>query len=157
MSCINHSTEEKSYKHFAYLVVRDSIAFYFGIPKFLEEENLKEVLKQITEDKIRQAEFKKGADLNQKEYNKCINSARRSLSLRVKELEKDLERCEDVLFRDNHWLQLLDLDESFFKGYFAKLDQATKDSLAVVPKFKTRDHSLGRSYINDNFLEGVEF
>lgn len=157
MSSTNITSEEKHYKFLAYIVLRDSVAFYLGIPKFLEEDNLKNILRETTLDKIKRIRVKENRDLTTQEYNKCLNLAKRSLALRIKELQDDFKYCEDVLFEDNDWLQLLNLDSCFFKRYFEKLDEESKARLAVVPKFKTRDHSLGRSYINDNFLDGIEF
>ena len=143
--------EQQRYKRLAYVTVRDAIAFYFGIPEFLKDENLTDVFARALQEKINTLQEDRQRELTQKELIKCFQSVRKSLRIRVKELEEDLVHCENVLFHDNIWLQLLDVEEDFFKVYLSRLDSDTKRALAVIPKWGTRDHSLGRVYINDNF------
>lgn len=143
--------EQLRYKRLAFVTIRDAIAFYFGIPEFLKDENLTEVFAKALQEKINTLQEDKQRELTQKEINRCFHTVRKSLSLRIKELEEDLVHCENVLFHDNIWLQLLDVDENFFKTYLTRLNSEAKRSLAVVPKWGCRDHSLGRAYINDNF------
>lgn len=109
----------------------------------------------LLNDKITQWEVVKDRKLTDKEIKRCSNIVNRSIQNRLKELTMDYEYCEDVLFNDNIWLQLLDVNGEFLKSYLNKLPQETKDQLAVVPKWNTRDHSLGRAYINDDFNYSV--
>lgn len=145
------TTQKQRYKYLAYIVIRDAIGFYFGIPKFLEQKNLESVLRKAVTEKVMALKNEKGRELTQKEVTQCVRSVRRQLISRIRELESDFDCCQQVLFEDNLWLQLLDVNETFFASYLPKLNDKTKDMLAVVPKLKTRDHSLGRPYINDNF------
>jgi len=139
------------YRYLAYCVIRDAIGFYFGIPKLFEQSNFSVALKEFTDQKINELQKSKNRPLEQKEIDKCTKVTEKLMASRLKELTTDYENCQDVLFTDNLWLQLLDLDSEFFKNYLPKLSSELIDELAVVPKWHTRDHSLGRPYINDNF------
>jgi hypothetical protein len=155
MNCLE--LQQKRYKYLAYIVVRDAIGFYFGIPEFLLEDNLEDVFVRAVEEKIKELKKEKGRNLTSREFNRCLISVKRALNARIKELEEDFNNCQDVLFEDNLWLQLLDLDAMFFREYLPKLSTHIKKELAVIPKWGTRDHSLGRTYINDNFNLPVNF
>lgn len=143
--------EQLKYKHLAFLVLRDALAFYLGIPKFLEEENLIKILSKAIQEREKELRLEKERELTPKEKARCLRVTRLSLNLRIKELKIDLAYAKEILFEDNVWLQHLNLNEDFFFTYLSRLDEKTKNELAVVPKWKTKDHSLGRPYINDNF------
>lgn len=149
--------QKQRYRYLAYIVVRDAIGFYFGIPQFLAEDNLDSVFVNALQEKLKEVRKEKGRSPTPKEVNRIIRLVKRSLNARVKELEEDFATCKDVLFNRNIWLELLDLNEDFFKVYLPNLDDKLKKDLSVVPKWGTRDHSLGRTYINDNFNLSVNF
>lgn len=138
------------YKYFAYCVVRDAIGFYFGIPKFLQDVDFNEVVRQRLTERTEARENVIGRLLSDKEKAKYRKSIEKSVRTRIYDLEEDYRFCEQVLFEDNIWLQHLDLDPNFFKNYLPSLPDTTKDQLAVVPNWTTRDHSLGRPYLVDN-------
>lgn len=143
--------QQLRYRYLAYCVIRDAIGFYYGIPKFFNACNTEEVHTKMISDKIESLQTLKSKELNEKERAKCELSVRRTIDKRIKELEEDYNNCVDVLFGDNIWLQLLDVKGEYLKHYLDTLPENMKDELAVVPKWATRDHSLGRSYINDDF------
>lgn len=145
------NSEQLRYKYLAYIVIRDALGFYFGIPQFLNNEHLTKVFDKAVAEKIRETKKEKSRDLTDKEIANCSRLIRRSLAARVKELKEDWIHSKEVLFEDNLWLEWLGLDKDFFIYYIGSLNTEAKDALAVVPKWKTRDHSLGRMYINDNF------
>jgi hypothetical protein len=146
----------QKYRYFAFIVVRDAIGFYLGIPKFLEEENLRLVKDKALAEKLNKAKRSKNRELSPCEIEKCIKVVNKSVEFRIKELKEDFEYCESILFEDNLWLAHLNLNPEFLKTYLDRLDLDTKSELAVVPKWGINDHSLGRSYINDNFSSRYE-
>lgn len=148
---------KKRYQYLAYETVRDAIAFWIGIPKFLEESNLQLIHDKALAKKLNLTKRVRGRELTPEEINKCVRSVKRAIDCRVKELREDFKYCEDVLFTDNLWLQWLNLNPEFFKVYLNKLNQTTLNELAVIPKWGINDHSLGRSYINDNFNQRTAF
>lgn len=154
---MNSELQKRRYQYLAYIVLRDAIGFYFGIPQFLSEDNLDDVFVKALQEKLKEIKAEKGRNPTPKEINRSIRLVKRSLNARIKELEDDFANCEDVLFNKNIWLELLDLNEDFFRTYLPKLDDKIKADLAVIPKHGTRDHSLGRTYINDNFNLSVNF
>lgn len=139
------------YKRLAYCVIRDAIAFYFGIPKLFKDNDYTGAVDDLIVAKISSLEKAKNRPLTEKEVAKCKRLTEKIMAVRLKELTTDYDQCKEVLFEDNLWLQLLDLKADFFKNFLDTLPQETKDELAVIPKWTTRDHSLGRPYINDNF------
>jgi hypothetical protein len=139
------------YKRFAYCIIRDAIAFYFGIPKLFAENDYIKALDSLIAEKLSNLEKAKKRPLTEREINKCKRLTERLMASRLEELTTDFNHCKDVLFKDNVWLQLLDVNAEVFKTFLDTLPEHTKDELAVVPKWSTRDHSLGRPYINDNF------
>lgn len=145
--------QKQRYKFFAYKVIRDAIGFYFGIPKFFKENDIRDEYKSQVACKLESIERNKGRKPTDREVAKCQRIVLRALNERIAELKTDFAYSKDVLFNndDNIWLQHLELNGEFFKSYLDGLPEDTKDELAVIPKWSTRDHSLGRSYINDDF------
>ncbi len=145
------STERQHYRYLAYIVLRDALAFYLGIPKFLNEENIKLVYEKALSTKLSNVEKTKGRQLSSSEINKYTKSVARSFQKKIKELKNDYKHCEEVLFLDNLWLQSLDIDPEFLREYVNKLTDQAKNNLAVVPRWGVNDFALSRNYINDNF------
>lgn len=140
------------YKYVAYLVIRDAIGFYFGIPKFMKTLDTEAVIN------YKVAERTKGKDLTERQLEKHSRLVTKSVKARVAYLEDDLEHCREVLFTDNIWMQLLDLDVEFFKSYLDKLPPTITDELAIVPNWTTRDDSLSRPYSTSNKgLKNISF
>jgi hypothetical protein len=139
------------YKYLAYCVIRDAIGFYFGIPKLFNQCPFEDAVSELSNQKITGLEQAKGRKLTDSEVDKCVRLTEKMMAGRLEELTEDYLYSKDVLFNDNLWLQLLDLNGSFFRDYLDSLSIDLKDELAVIPKWNTRDHSLGRPYINDDF------
>lgn len=148
MDKISEQVQNLRYKYLAFSVIRDAIGFYLGIPKFLAKPT-DEVYQSRLKSKIELREKKLQRPLTNKELARCELIVSNGIESRISQLKIDLLDCEDVLFHDNHWLQLLNLDAGFIRSYLNKLSQATKDELAIVPNWTTKDHSLGRPYITD--------
>lgn len=143
--------EKLKYKRLAYCVVRDAIGFYFGIQKFFELNNPKDAYTKIVQSRLEIIEREKGRKPTEREILKCKKFVRRLINARIKELKIDYVYTKQVLFTDNLWTEHLDINADYFRSYLENLPQNEKDALAVVPKWTTYDHSLGRPYINDNF------
>ncbi len=137
------------YRYLAYRTIRDALGFYLGIPKFLADVNVDEVVNQKFTHRLSILEKKKGRKLTDKEATRSKRTIEKTVLNRISLLNQDYLYCEDVLFNDNLWLQLLDVDPEFFRNYLDRLTPSMKDELAVVPNWTTRDHSLGRPYITD--------
>lgn len=156
-----HPTEtaalQNRYRYLAYLVVRDAIGFYFGIPKFLGSFDREAAVGQFFERNLRALERRKSRPLARQEIERCRRAAERAVTERIALLEEDLKHCREVLFSDNIWLDHLNLDCQFLKLYLGRLPEEVQEELAVVPNWSTRDHSLGRSYINDRFAAELRF
>jgi hypothetical protein len=124
------------YKYLAYIVVRDAIGFYFGIPKFLNSFDPE----QVVEDRVNE---KKSTPSKDARRQKLIT---RMVQNRMNVLMDDYRHSCEILFEDNLWLQLLDIEPDFFKNYLDKLPEEAKDKLAVVPTWRDRDEELRRPY-----------
>ena len=139
------------YKRLAYSVIRDAIGFYFGIPQFLKEAE--ETWQQAFETKLRSKldyhQKRTGREVTEAELEAYRAWVRRSMHNRILELTEDYEHCKDVLFNNNTWLELLEIDPRQLELRINLIDQETQDELAVVPTWTTSDYSLGRSYISD--------
>lgn len=131
------------YRYLAYFVIRDAIGFYFGIPKFMDSLNTDKLINDRLKLKL-----KDNPDADEKQIERYKRLIDKSVKSRVAYLSDDYEHCKDVLFNDNVWLQLLDIDTEFFQTYLNKLPQETKDELAIVPSWTIRDDSLRRPYLN---------
>lgn len=141
------------YKYLAFLVVRDSISFYYGIPKFFETFDME----KSVDAKVREKFSNEDHTPKQKtRYRKLIS---KSIEKRVNYLKEDYEHCKQTLFEDNIWLQLLDIDPNFFKTYLNKLPPNLQNELAVVPKLSVRDDSLPRPYLinSDRNVKDLRF
>lgn len=137
------------YKYFAYIVVRDAIGFYFGIPKFKSSTDLETVVHERLEKKIDLWQLKRKTVISDSERSKLEKSVRKKVNDRMQQLDADFIYCKQVLFEDNLWLQHLDLDPGFFKTYLPQLPDKMKDKLAVVPTWTRRDYALKRPYLVD--------
>lgn len=138
-------TESLRYKYLAYYVLRDAIGFFYGIPKFLESLDRDAVIESKLQKKI------KDKQVSEQQIIKYRSLIEKSVDKRIKYLEEDYVHCQDVLFKDNVWLQLLDIDPEFFKVYLNKLPKEISDELAIVPSWTVRDHSLKRSYYERDY------
>lgn len=141
------------YRYLAFLTIRDSIGFYLGIPKFIESVDIPEIIEEKLQEKL-------STKLNptDRQISKYRNSIAKSIEARLAYLLDDYKSCEDVLFNDNIWLQLLDLDPTFMKSYINKLSSDMKEELAVVPSWTIRDDSLRRPYLNnDRPIKEIKF
>lgn len=143
--------QRRRYQYFAYLVIRDAIGFYLGIPKFLEDDDLNSVFETLYNQKIKALEKKKRRELTTDERFKCRLSVDKFIVKRRSELIEDFEHAKDVLFNDNMWLQWLDLNPEYLQKYLDSLPEESRERLAVIPGWTTRDHTLGRPYVNDSF------
>jgi len=143
--------QRQHYRYLAYCVIRDAIGFYFGIPKFLESYNFDEVFDLLYKNKVKLLQKKKNRLLTEDEELKCRVSVDKQILKRRTELIEDLIYCEAILFTDNHWLELLDVNSEFLEKYLSSLSEESKEQLAVIPRWTTRDHALSRPYINDTF------
>lgn len=140
------------YRYLAYFVVRDAIGFYFGIPKFMDSIDRDKVIAERLEQKIA------GRDVPEEKVCRYRELIEKSVDNRISHLAEDFQHCEDVLFNDNIWLQLLDIDCEFFKSYLHKLSTSTTDELAIVPNWTTRDDSLSRPYlISERDVRNLKF
>lgn len=141
------------YKYLAFLVVRDSISFYYGIPKFFDTFNIEESVNAKVNERFGSEAH---TDKQRNRYKKLIS---KSIEKRVNYLKDDYKHCKQTLFEDNIWLQLLDIDPEFFKTYLDKLPRKLQDELAVVPKLSVRDDSLPRPYLinSDRNVKDLRF
>lgn len=137
------------YRYLAYFVIRDAIGFYFGIPKFMSDLDI---------DKVAEARLKVKLSVKPTDSEKQIDKHKRlilkSINSRVEYLKEDYEFCKDVLFEDNVWLELLDIDPQFFKSYLAKMPESVVNELAIIPSWHTRDEDLGRPYLSSQHNVG---
>lgn len=127
-----------NYQRLAYVVLRDAIGFYFGIPAFFEQNK----------DKTTAINSIMDTGKTQEEAEKIILK-------RTKELQDDFNHCCVLLKSDNVWYQLLGVNPEFFYNYLQGLSEDERRDLAVIPKWTTQDYSLGRPYINDKFTLDV--
>jgi hypothetical protein len=138
----SNSDQNNRYKLLAFLIIRDAIGFFFGIPKFFESLNIDEVIKNKLNDKIKDREI---TDKQKDKYRRLIT---KSVNARIAYLQEDYEFCKDVLFTKNIWLELLNIDPIFFETYLNKMSEKSIDELAIVPNWTMRDESLRRPYLN---------
>lgn len=133
--------EKQRYKYLAYVVIRDALGFYLGINKFFQDLDVDAVVQDKISNGLSDAD------------------ARQHIKHRLKGLQQDLEHAQQTLFTPNIWLMWLNLHPSYVKEYVEKLTDDEKEVLAVVPTWKTRDHSLRRPYLVDDkntFLTNVD-
>lgn len=138
----SESIDKLRYRYLAYFVIRDAIGFYFGIPKFMEGLDVDKIVKSKLDDKIKDKEV---TDQQIEKYRRLIT---KSINARITHLQEDHKFCQEVLFTDNIWLQLLDIDAQFLHTLLTKLTTEAADELAIVPNWTTRDDSLRRPYLN---------
>lgn len=124
-----------NYQKLAYIVIRDAVGFYFGIPEFFAQNSDKE---QAIDSIV-------STGKTQEEAEKIVNK-------RTKELQEDFNYCYELLKSDNIWYQLVGLNPEAFYTYLQSLSVEERQKLAVIPKWTTQDYSLGRPYINDKFI-----
>lgn len=124
-----------NYQRLAFVVLRDAVGFYFGIPEFFTQNA----------DKAEAIKFITGT-------GKTEEAAEKIIAKRTKELEEDFEHCCELIKSDNIWYQLLGLSPEVFYNYLQNLSPEERRELAVIPKWTTQDYSLGRPYINDKFI-----
>ncbi len=138
------SSEDKvqqlGYKYLAYIVLRDALAFYFGIPIFLESINQEELVNEQIQRRIKQKNLTDKQILRQR---KLINQ---SITRRINLLKEDHKHAEELLFTSNFWLDWLDIDPEFFKSYLPNLSDKTIAELAIIPNWDFRDEELRRPY-----------
>lgn len=128
------------YKYLAYVVIRDSIGFYFGIPIFLESFNQEELVNQKLQDRI------KRKNLTQKQILRHRQTINQSVARRINCLKEDLAHTEELLFTRNVWLEWLDIDPEFFQTYLPNLPDKVIAELAIIPNWDFRDEELRRPY-----------
>lgn len=144
-------TQALRYKRLAYLVVRDAIGFYLGIPKFFESVDVDSAVQwQI---KIRSEKFatQAGRRPTELELLKIQKSANKFVSDRIQFLNEDFVHAKSTL-QSSIWVDYLGLPAGYLINYVDGLPENVKSDLAVVPNWTTRDHSLSRPYINDKFV-----
>lgn len=126
--------QKSHYQRLAFMVLRDAIGFYFGIPEFfdLNSDVNSAINTLITSGKTKEEAIK-------------------IIDKRIKDLKEDYKHCEEILSTNNIWYELLELDAEIFFNYINTLSSSEKQELAVIPKWTTQDYSLGRPYINDKF------
>lgn len=133
-------TQQLGYKYLAYIVIRDSIAFFFGIPIFLESFDQEELVNQRLQERIKRKNLTNKQILHQRQ---CIN---RSITRRIETLKQDYKHAEELLFTSNEWLDWLNIDPEFFQCYLPNLPEKIIAELAVIPSWDFRDEELRRPY-----------
>ena len=86
---MSNKAENLKYKHLAFYVVRDSIGFFFGIPKFLNSLNVEEVVEKKLQDKI------KDKSISDKQKDKYRNLITKSVNARITYLKEDHRFCKE--------------------------------------------------------------
>lgn len=144
----NLTSQKQRYKYLAYCVVRDAIGFYLGIPQFLHEnKDTTKACNYVFKCKIKTRK----TPLTEKDVEALKQWSENTVSARIKELEEDFEHCIELLTTNNIWLQLLDTTPEVLIKQINSLTELERETLAIVPKWTTQDHALGRPFINDDF------
>lgn len=132
--------QQLGYKYLAFIVIRDAIGFYYGIPIFLESINQEELVNDRLQERT------KRNNLTYKQILRQRQSINQSITRRIANLKEDYKHTEELLFTENVWLDWLGIDPEFFKCYLPNLPEKTVAELAVVPSWDFRDEELRRPY-----------
>lgn len=133
--------DELKYRLLAYIVVRDALAFYVGIPEFLQSFDRLAII----EDRVR-AKQQANPGITEAKLARYRKFTTKAVDRRIADLEADFTYCQTVLFEDNHWLQLLNLDPSVVKRLLSQTSADILKGLAVVPNWRDSDEELRRPY-----------
>lgn len=142
------------YKRLAYTVIRDAMAFYLGIPVFMEnlaESRETELLRRFHRFTKLRASRGLAADPAM-----ALRTANISVNNRIKQLNTDYSYCEAILTEPNIWSDLLDLADGWWNVFLAKSSPDELARLRIVPTWSPEwDAQLSRPYLDDAFWKHI--